>query len=159
MENSSSKTATPITGLFQMQTAFFNNAIDGITTEDSTKRMNENINHIAWLTGHIVSCRYMLCGMLGVQVSEPYPELFGNLKTIQEDVTYPSLTELVNVLPEITEQLISKLNSMSEEDFRKDAFGGKLIDIVLFFTYHEAYHIGQIGILRKALGYEAIKHN
>jgi len=139
--------------------SFFNNAIDGITTEDSTKRMNENINHIAWLTGHIVSCRYMLCGMLGVQVSEPYPELFGNLKTIQEDVTYPSLTELVNVLPEITEQLISKLNSMSEEDFRKDAFGGKLIDIVLFFTYHEAYHIGQIGILRKALGYEAIKHN
>jgi len=159
MDNNLSKTATPITGLFQMQTAFFNKSIDGITLDDATKRINENINHIAWLTGHVISCRYMLCGMLGLQVSEPYPELFGNLKAIQDDKTYPSLLEMATVLPEITDQLITKLNSMTEEDFQKDAFGGKLIDIVLFFTYHEAYHIGQIGILRKAFGYDAIKHN
>ncbi|WP_299273527.1 DinB family protein [uncultured Psychroserpens sp.] len=154
-----SKTATPIVGLFQMQTNFFNKSIDGITEEHATTRISEQVNHITWITGHIVSCRYMLCGMLGMQVSEPYPDLFGNLKKIQDDITYPSLNELSKALPDITNQLVEKLSSMSEEEFQKDAFGGKLIDIVLFFTYHEAYHIGQLGILRKALGYDALKHN
>ena len=143
---------------FQMQTGFFDKAVEGINQGHSLKRMNEKINHISWITGHIVSCRYMLCGMLGVKASEPFPEFFGNLKGIDESFSYPNLDELTADMPAITKELTKKLSEMSDEELQKEAFGGKLVDIIQFFIYHEAYHIGQIGILRKALGYEAIIH-
>lgn len=159
MSTIKTKTAAPIIQSFQMQTAFFGKSIDGISEESATKIINKDVNHIAWIAGHIVSCRYMLCGMMGLQVTEPYPEIFGNLKGIQEATDYPPLSSLLETLNEVTEQLIKKLSEMDEEELHKEAFGGRLIDIILFFAYHEAYHIGQIGMLRKALGYEAIKHN
>jgi len=37
--------------------------------------------------------------------------------------------------------------------------GGKLGDFFDFLMHHEAYHIGQMGILRKFLGKESMKYN
>ena len=152
-----SKMAEPIIQMYQMQQGFFSKALDGISTEDSLRRVSDHTNHIAWLTGHIVSCRYMLAGMLGLEESEPYPDLFGGLKGIGNDL-YPSISDLQKEMPYISEKLVEKLGDMADEELNAPAHGGRLIDIILFFVYHEAYHIGQIGILRKNWGYEALNH-
>lgn len=156
---SSTTAATTLSTLFQMQTSFLQKAVLGISKEHAIARVNDSNNHIAWLTGHIISCRYMLGRMLGLEVSEPFPKIFGNLRGLDENIEYPSLDELMESLPIISSQLAEKLDSMSDGDMEKEAFGGKLIDIVEFLVYHEAYHIGQIGFLRKFWGYEALQHN
>ncbi|SMD36306.1 DinB superfamily protein [Reichenbachiella faecimaris] len=162
MEDTQTKTTLgmPLIGLFQMQTEFFTNAIDGISTEHAQSRISQNTNHLTWLTGHLVSCRYMLAGMLGLKLTEPYPELFGNLNGLSENADYPSLEELKLDWPLVSEKLITKLGEMKDHELTADSpMGGRLIDIVEFFAYHEAYHIGQMGFLRKYFGYNALKHN
>lgn len=159
MNQTVKQATTPVAELFQMQTVFFQRALEDIQEEDAALRLTEETNPINWLTGHIVSCRYMLANMIGLQVAEPFPDLFGKLKGFDPDAEYPSLVNLQRHWPEISSQLLEQLKALSPEALQKEAFGGKLLDIILFFAYHEAYHIGQLGLLRKGLGYPALQHN
>lgn len=156
METVATKVTSPVVQSLQMQQAFYAKALAGIKDEDASKRIDQG-NHISWLAGHIVSCRYMLLGMLGVQEQEPYPLHYAGLKRITKEA-YPTLDDLQQDMPAISEKLTHRLLAMSEEELNADFHGGKLLDVVLFFVYHEAYHIGQIGMLRKHWGYPALNH-
>lgn len=46
--------------LYDMQTQFFLNAIDGISDKDAHNRLNTKANHVAWLTGSLVQQRFLL---------------------------------------------------------------------------------------------------
>ena len=45
---------------FNLHTILLNNVTVANKDGDDSKPMNENTNHIAWLTGHTVSTRFML---------------------------------------------------------------------------------------------------
>lgn len=150
----------PLVAQFGMQGRFFSGAIDGITEEDALHSAGDSTNHIAWLAGHLLSCRYMLGGIIGMNAEEPYTELFGNLKGIDRSASYPTLDKIENYWSVFGAKFIEKLSGVTDEDLKGQApmGDGKLIDLVTFFAYHEGYHIGQIGLLRKHLGYEALSH-
>lgn len=150
----------PLVTQYEQQTHFFTKALEGIKEDDRQKTLTDDTNHLAWLAGHIVSCRFMLAQMMGLQVSEPYPTLFANLKGIDLKVGYPPLQSLQKDWPAISEKLTQKLGELSDEALLgKAPMGdGSLMDIVVFFAHHEAYHIGQLGFLRKCLGYQRMNH-
>jgi uncharacterized damage-inducible protein DinB len=59
------------------------------------------------------------------------------------------------------------LSNLSEEILNKEVpspiaqsgiFDSTIRDLWTFFNYHQAYHIGQIGLLRKGLGKETMKY-
>src|SRR5829696_4938062 len=85
------RVVSPLLAQFKLQERLFNNVLDGLKEEDALKRINANTNHIAWLTGHLVSTRFMMAGLLGIQLQEPFPELFANGKGLQADAKYPTL--------------------------------------------------------------------
>lgn len=150
----------PLVAQYEQQTHFFTKALEGIKEDDGQKTIADETNHLAWLTGHIVACRYMLGQMIGLAETEPYPALFANLKGIDREATYPSLQDLQKDWPAISEKLTQKLGKLSDEALLgKAPMGdGTLMDIVVFFAHHEAYHIGQLGFLRKCLGYKRMNH-
>jgi hypothetical protein len=151
-------------GQFSLQEKLFTNVLSGIKNEDSHKRINQNTNHLAWLTGHIVSTRYMMLNVLGINSTEPFPDLFAQGKGVQADVTYPSLSELTKDWKTISEKLNERLNSISEEELEANApfptpLGSTIKDFISFCSHHEAYTIGQLGLYRRFHGYEAMKYN
>lgn len=107
MTNSTQKTNTiqHLLDLFDLQTRLFNNVVQGISDTLSISRISEHNNHVAWLTGHTVSTRYMLANALGMQLNEPFPDLFANGKGLQQDVTYPSMDALTANWSEISDTL------------------------------------------------------
>lgn len=147
-------------GNFQMQGAFFKAAIAEFTSEQQSQSTSPNTNHSAWLAGHIVSCRYMLTNLLGTSVTEPYPDLFANLKGIDSSADYPLITELTHTWDDISHQLNTTIEQLNTDTIlgASPMGEGTILDIIQFFTYHEAYHIGQIGMIRKHLGLSTIKH-
>ncbi len=141
---------------FQYQAGIFQNALMELTEENVLKRPSDRSNHINWILGHILHCRYMLAGRLGLDVESPFGDTYW--KAI-EDKKYPKMEEVVNDFPKISEKLIQQIKSKSDEelDHRAAQDQPSLADMLSFFSYHEAYHLGQIGYARKIIGLEAMK--
>ena len=149
---------------FDLQSRLFTNVTVGITDDHAHTRPNANTNNIAWLTGHTVSTRYMLSNILGVQAAEPFPDLYANGKGMSAEARYPSMTALLKDWADISGKMMDRLRSMTEAELIADApmamaTGKRVIDFAAFIAHHEAYTIGQLGILRRFFGYEAMKYN
>jgi hypothetical protein len=154
--------------LYDAHTTYYTNVIDGISDKDTHNRLNTKANHIAWIAGSIVHARYDLAYAIGVDknsVTEDKSiyELFKDYQGIQDSASYPSLSKYRNAWNQITPVLKEQLMNLSDEQLHgPDPFNmpGEDIDLLKAITYcidRESYCIGQIGLYRRLLGYEAMK--
>ncbi len=155
----------PLIEAFKLQTRLFLNVTKDISDEHAVTGIGGSSNHIAWITGHLFSTRFMLGTVLGITDREPFPDLFERGKGIQEGATYPSMKELTNGWNEFAEKIISRLASMSEDELQAETpvqtaiAENTLRGFITFLCHHEAYHIGQISIVRRYFGYEAMSYS
>ena len=151
--------------MFRLHTRLFVNTIEEMTEEQATNQLTEDNNHAAWMAGHLLSTRYMMVNLMGGRESEPNPELFEQGKGIIPEADYPDLATIKSNWMAISEKMVAKLESLTEEQLSEESplptpIGGKeMRDTIAFFCHHEAYHIGQLGFLRKSLGLDAMKYN
>lgn len=164
METTTATTLAPVIEMVKLQTRLFSNTIAGVSDENGDDRLTDHTNHLKWLTGHLVSTRYMLANIAGIEAAEPYPELFAKGKGIETDANYPSLNELSRDWESISAQLLEKLQAMDEDalnttpPIQVPVEDQTMRGMMTFFLHHEAYHIGQMGYLRKYHGYEAMSY-
>jgi len=148
---------------FDLQSRLFNNAIDGISNSNDTKRIQQT-NHLSWLAGHLVSTRHTLGNILGASTTEKYADLFANRKGLQENATYPSLADLKVEWNKVTDAVRPKLAAVNAEilngpaPFPTPVQDSTMAGFLNFIQHHEAYHIGQISLLRRQLGYPAMSY-
>lgn len=91
MDTPTAKTLEMSIPAFRMQTQTFDNVLNGIKEEDALKRVEGKTNHIIWMTGNLVNCRYWLANILGINDKDPYEDLFAQAKALNEKSSYPSL--------------------------------------------------------------------
>ena len=149
--------------LFDMQTTFFERAIDGITEEDAYKRLNTKANHIAWLSGSLVQQRFLMTSETNPGLKQTGDELFKDNKGIQDDAKYPTLAEYLKdwriISPIAREALVmiddKKLDSEMDMGFMKMTY----YELIAFTIYREASIIGQLALWRRLLDYPALKYD
>jgi uncharacterized damage-inducible protein DinB len=157
-------TLQPVIEAFKLQTRLFRNVTKDITDEHGQAHFAGSPNHIGWITGHIVSNRYMIGTVLGLTGREPFPDLFERGKGIQEDTKYPSMDELTAGWEDFAEKIIARLKSLDEDDLRADPpvqtpiSENTLRGFITFLCHHEAYHIGQLSLIRRHFGYEPMSY-
>ncbi|HTM99862.1 MAG TPA: hypothetical protein VL088_13995 [Pedobacter sp.] len=148
--------------LFDMHTTYFNNALAGISDEDSLNRLGTKANHVAWIAGSLVQERYELAGLFGSTLKSSANELFKDHKGIQENAVYPALDSYQQDWAEISPILKEYLLKATEEELdRVLEFPGMsfpMYEMVSFQMYREANCIGQIALWRRLLGYDAMKY-
>lgn len=155
----------PVVEAFKLQTRLFRNVTKDISEEHARAHFGGSPNHIAWITGHLVSTRYALGAMLGLSDREPYPELFGNGRGIQANITYPSMEQLTADWGVFADKITDRLESLTEEELQADPpiqtpIGDRTLrGFITFICHHEAYHIGQIGIARRHFGYDPMSYS
>ncbi len=156
-------TLQPVIDQFRLHTRLLLNVISDITDEHAKAHFAGSPNHIVWITGHIVSMRYMLSSVLGMTDSEPFPELFERGKGIQK-IAYPSIRLLTAEWEAHSRKLIAVLENLTEEDLQSDPpiatpiRDQSLRGFIAFSAHHEAYHIGQLGLARRFFGYEPMRY-
>lgn len=148
---------------FNLQTKLFKNVTRDLTNDQSVTQMNLHTNHAAWLAGHIVSTRFMIANAIGLQEKEPFPDLFANGKGRDDEANYPTMSELLAGWDLLADKIAERLDSLDEETLRSTMprpvpTGDTLADLISFILHHEAYTIGQLGILRRFFGLEAMKY-
>ena len=155
--------------LYDMHTKYFMNVIDGISEQDTHNRLNTKANHIAWIAGSIVHERYDLAYILGVSrdevnENEKLQGLFSDHQGIQDKAEYPSLATYRAAWERISPVLKERLQNLNDEQLQQpdpyDMPGQDitLADSIAFLIDRESYCIGQIGLYRRLLGYEAMKY-
>lgn len=148
--------------LYDMHTQFFSNVIAGIKDEDALNRLNTKANHVAWLAGSLVQERFELAKLYGSELKQKADELFKDYKGIQDSVTYPPLAEFKKdwdvISPILRESFLTTDDAKLDSPFEMPEMKMSFYDLICFSIHREAYFIGQIGLWRRLLGYEAMKY-
>lgn len=148
--------------LYDWHTKLFHNVIDGISEKDALNRLNTKANHIAWIIGSLVHERYEIANALGVGLKQS-SDLFKDHWGIQDNVKYPTLAEFEKdwntITPVLRDALVNVTNEQLDRPFVMPGEEPMThFDLIVFITDRESYCIGQVGLYRRLLGYEAMKY-
>jgi len=155
-------TISAISSLFHTNDQLFHRALDGIDREHLLQRPHDGSNPLIWIAGHATTSRASLTKMLGESVENPWSELFKRGATIDSNVSYPEIQEIVSLWEDVTEKLMTRLKALTDEELAQPATfpvpaGDKTQrGAIVFLNYHETYHIGQMAYLRKWLGHSQL---
>lgn len=152
----------PFGGALARNTRLFLNCLEGLTDVEAAARPNERTNSLAFVALHLVDVRFYLAGFLGVEAPNPYREMLEDVTRIEEIEAFPPLTELCRVWLEASLKVQRKMDALTDTELSAksaESFpltGDTVSDGLGFLLHHESYHIGQLALLRKYVGHEAV---
>jgi uncharacterized damage-inducible protein DinB len=137
--------------------------VEGLTHEDSLKQPQPGGNCLNWVLGHIVATRRGVLELLGKENALPGEEL-DRYKRHSAPVVDPQdalpIEEILDALDRSQEAVLSGLEELEQETLNrpvpKSPFGRDdetVGSLLAGLAFHEAYHVGQTGILRRLAGY------
>lgn len=147
-----------VKGMLDRNAQLFEKVTAAVPTELWLSRPGDSSNHLTWITGHVVLHRGRISKLLGTNWSAPWESLFVRGATLEEDTKYPSPTELQRAWKDVSENLATSLANVSPETLSKPvnnpspSLDGTVGGLVAFLCFHETYHVGQMGFLKKMLG-------
>ena len=148
-----------IANIFKANTDIVSRAINDVAPEDWFRKPGDDSNHLLWVMGHLVVHRGMTLKLLGGQWESPWGQLFARGAERVADEKYPSAEELKTEWQKISADLVPAVRNASEDVLGKavaagsPSFDGKVSGNITLLAFHDAYHAGQVGYLRKWLGY------
>jgi hypothetical protein len=157
---------------YDLHDVLFNNVIDGITDEESNRSLKDPTNSVKWLAGHLLWANANFANIGSTHVDVKWRDHFhtkegGGPEDFNASPSpLPTLEEIRIKWNEDSPVLRKGLEDLPEEalDMVIDTkhpiqpFDNTLGGLWAFINHHQAYHIGQIGILRRALGKDAMSY-
>lgn len=137
-------------------------ALDQLSDEELHRRGGPESNSLLWITGHLTLSRSRMVKLAGGDAEFAWTDLFSRGSAIQEPAAYPSLDRILEAWDKTSGLLLAALPKMTPEQlFSKSPQSvpgddKSIRGALSFLVYHEAYHIGQMGYLRKMLGHESL---
>lgn len=149
--------------LFDVNAHLAKKAVEGLTDEQLWRRPGDGSNPIAWVLGHIVTTRYGMIAILGGTARKPaWADAFKRGQPFGRPENAPAVSELVQALDETNAAMKGALENATEAQlsaespFKVPLPDNTLRGAVVFFGFHETYHVGQLAYLRKWLGYPGL---
>jgi DinB family protein len=143
---------------FRITTNLFIKAMSEVDKDEAMRRPGPVSNPLLWLAGHVIHFRTRLLTLLGVPREFPWGHIFDTGSRVGEASIYPSPEDLVAAWEELSEILMDRLAVLTEQDLLKPpsarvpTIDATMRGAIGYFSLHEAYHVGQMGYVRKWLG-------
>ena len=147
-----------------LHTRLYLNCLDSLDDAAVRWRAEGRSNSALFVAAHLVDSRAWTARMLGLDIPAPFG---GALKygTSIEDVPHlPGLEEVTDEWTAVSALLEAQLAALSVEDLAAPSLQRFPVDdpsvggSLAFLMHHEAYHIGQLALLRRAVGFPAMKY-
>jgi uncharacterized damage-inducible protein DinB len=141
--------------------------LDDLSHEDSVLSPEPAGNCINWVLGHMVTGRGLVLMLAGAEPAVLTDDEAACYRrgsaALREGGKAVDLTRLKTAFEETQQRMIPALQALSEEtlsaevpeQFRRPPLVGTVGQALTKLSYHEGYHNGQIGILRRMAGKEA----
>lgn len=148
----------PMHAMLRLHTRLFLNCFDEVSDETARLRPNEDTSSMAYLGLHMHDARHYLARFIGAEQANPFGQITAAAKSIDEIEIYPSLAEMRTAWLEVTAALDSEFREIDADSLSQPPaavefefpFEDKtLLGGIGFLLHHEAYHIGQLALLRR----------
>jgi hypothetical protein len=141
--------------------------LDQTPTTEWFRQPPAGVSHVAWQVGHLAFAEYRLA-LWRVRGQQPHDEgLFGhdfvrqfgaNSVPDPDPARQPSPTEIRAILDRVHAQVLRELPGLDEAALDQPVphphrFARTKLQALLWCAHHEMMHAGQIGLLRRQLGY------
>lgn len=164
---------------FDLHHRLFNNVLEDLSDKETNIRVNgnTNMNHIKYIAGHLMSTQYGFAYLAGLRPEEKWNELFSPASgsRAMDNIAYPDIGEIAgewnHMYEGIREGLVqlpadtlhsrppSPMDGIIGNTTLGTVFDNTIAGLWAFFNHHQAYHIGQIGVLRRGLGKKAMRYD
>jgi len=154
----------PVAEIAKLNTKLFLNCLEDVGEPVAQKRPNEKTNNIIFIACHLLDARYYLANFMGLNLENPFKEIFEGPRSIDEMKEYPDFEQIKSEWQRVSTEINQKMGSLDStilNEKSKDKFpidDESVLGAISFLVGHEAYHIGQLSILRKFFGLEAMKY-
>jgi DinB superfamily len=153
--------ATPIDTIFAINDTIASKALAGLTAQETWQRLTDRSNPMLWIAGHLVQTRTELLALLGDPFETGLGNRFTRGATLGDPDSYPSREEVERTMRAVAERLHARLSALDDMALVQPPSlevpgTTTLADHIAGFALHDCYHVGQMGFIRKALGYEAL---
>jgi uncharacterized damage-inducible protein DinB len=142
--------------------------LDHTPIEDWFRKPTGGISHIGWQIGHLAIAEYRmtLWRIRGTQpadtslIPQDYVRMFGYESVPEFDSTrYPIQNDIRSVFDRVHEQVMRELSGLEESEMDQPVlnphpYAKTKLQALYWCAHHEMLHAGQIGLLRRELGYE-----
>ena len=150
--------------MYEVSYAAINRNLEDLSNDDSLLRPQPSGNSLNWVLGHIVVSRGTALKLVGNR-----PVLEGDQAKPYQRGGHPDGTEryldlatLRGMLSDAQQELIPALSLMTEQqlahdvppELNKPPLTGSIGNALARLHFHESYHAGQIGLLRRIAGKE-----
>jgi uncharacterized damage-inducible protein DinB len=153
---------TPIVELAGLHTRLVQNAFVGVSDDLAGRRPPGSGNSLAFLLCHLLDARWFTSDFAARPLAYPLPPEFQEARSADDIEAYPPLDSLLEAWNEVSIHLTDSLCAMSELRAREPSPHRFPVDDdtrlggLTFLMSHEAYHIGQLGLIRRQLGLESL---
>lgn len=131
--------------------------LEGISSERSLVQPQPGGNCINWVLGHIVATRNQIMELIGEDPvwSDELAVIYrrGSSPLTDTRAAVP-LEKMLNDLRASQEKTLKKLPEVPVEEPEKSAGEQTKYNRLAFLQFHETYHAGQLGLLRRLMGKE-----
>lgn len=141
--------------LYKFDNSLFLDRIGSLENQLVIKRITENSNPIIWISGHLTNTRYHVLELLGTKIEFPWPKIFEH--GFDPATEYPDISKIKDSWIEISDKLIEKVEQVADSHLLKELHyklphnDNTVRGAIIFFAYHESWHLGQISYIRKCL--------
>ncbi|MBD3287541.1 DUF664 domain-containing protein [candidate division KSB1 bacterium] len=159
------KSIQSIAEIFDLNTRLFLNTLDGADEAVASKRPNASTNSMLFIACHLLDARYYIGRLIGLDCECPFQEIFDKANSIEDFTEYPTLTEIQSGWQDISDKIASRIKSIKKSDlsapapFEVPVSDKTIFGFLSFLAQHESYHIGQLALLRKYFGLDAMKYD
>ena len=124
----------------------------------AAERVLPGTNSMAFVAAHVIDACFFAATILGGLVPNPLEATLGTVDRIEEVTSLPPPAELLAMWASVARRLEDALESDSAERLAAPSprpfpvRDGSLLGGLAFLAQHESYHVGQLALVRKALG-------
>jgi uncharacterized damage-inducible protein DinB len=146
--------------MYELSNSILATGIGDLSDDDAKARSRGGAGpSIAWTIGHLCHHKIQVLELLGHSRENPFATTFERAAT--DGAGYPPLADLAASFSALNRELCTTLASAAGRLEAAMPGAGphdekRILDTVLFFAWHEAYHIGAIGAIRREQGRKAI---
>lgn len=152
----------PVLGILELNAALFRRALEGVDQASGERRPNDHTNSLAFIACHALDARFYLMKLAGHERTNPWQTLFDAATDISSMTEFPPLYEVLAEWDELHEATLACLAEMTlaeldaESEARFPTEDRSILGAIAFLAFHEAYHVGQMGLVRKYFGFDPV---
>lgn len=154
----------PLWEILTLNTSLFRNSLADVDDASAQTRPSPGANNMTFIAVHLLDARAWMARYLGLQYRHPFEDELASVTSIDEVEHFPPLESILAAWDEVTGYLSGRLQSLTGEEIERESeqefpiADRSVLGGIAFLSQHESFHIGQLALIRRILGFSPMSY-